>query len=199
MVARTQTVARWWFAILALIVGLLVPGSAPAAPVLFSTSGDFAFPSATTTLTGVTNAKPQDRLLIGAIPIPPADGMHHLGDTPFHLHFQFTNGLSPIDVSGIVRSIGYNTDWPIRNPVVTTSAASADLGLYPAVFQSMLAHPDWLHSTSFAGAAPTMELVMTVHPEDPFEIRPVPEPSSVVVFAMALAGLGWRARRRTAR
>ena len=41
-----------------------------------------------------------------------------------------------------------------------------------------------------------MDIFGSAEPYDPTQIRPVPEPSSIMVFAITLAGLGWQARRR---
>jgi hypothetical protein len=195
MVARTQTVVRRWCSLLALAIGLLLPAAAGADPIRFSTSGDLDFAQGTKPLSGVTDAAPGDWILIGSTPIP-SDWTTALGDTPFHLEFQFNNNLPAIDVSGTIPWIGYNPDMPVQDVHVSTSATQAELGLYPTLFQNLLANPDWLHSTSYASSGTPLEVMMSVHPEDPLELRPVPEPSTVLIFAIGLGGLGWRARRR---
>lgn len=196
--ARTQTVAARWFSLLALAGVLAASNRVEAEPVLYSTSGDFTLPSGTVSITGMTNADPQSVLGMGTVPTGPIV-TSGLVDSPFHLEFTFNNGLPPIDVTGAVRSITYDTDWPIVNSVVTTSATSAQIPLYPTNFQNLIAHPDWLHSTSFYSPyspLPTMPVMLSVHPEDPHEIRPVPEPSTLALFATTLVGLAWRATKR---
>ena len=116
---------------------------------------------------------------------------------PFRLQFRFNNDLPPIDVSGTVGSLGYNPWLPVLDPTVSTSATQEQLALYPAAFRDLIAHPDWFHTTSFRDdSTPMMDLFGSAGPYDPTQIRPVPEPSSILVFAITLAGLGRQARRR---
>ena len=77
---------------------------------------------------------------------------------------------------------------PVLDPTVSTSATQEQLGLYPAAFRDLIAHPDWFHTTSFrVDAKPMMDIFGSAEPYDPTLIRPVPEPSSIVVFAITLA------------
>src|SRR5262245_55414014 len=114
MNARTQTDLARWTSILALAAGLFSSTTALASPIFFSTSGTFDLPSGTAPLLGVTDATPQDDddVVIGAVPASQLP-VGPESNTPFQLHFTFNNGLKPIDVSGVIPSIGYNTDWPI--------------------------------------------------------------------------------------
>jgi hypothetical protein len=85
----------------------------------------------------------------------------------------------------------------VLDPTVSTSATQGQLALYPAAFRDLIAHPDWFHTTSFRDdSTPMMELLGSAGPYDPTQIRPVPEPSSILVFAITLAGLGRQVRRR---
>jgi hypothetical protein len=196
--ARTAVIVKGWASAFALAIGLWNSSPAVADPIRFSTSGHFDMPAGTGELAGVTDAAPGDSVLIGTVPVDGINGV--LGATAFHIQFKFNTDLPPIDVSGTATYFGYNPDLPVLDSVVSTSATSAQVGLYPELFQKLIAHPDWLHTTSFrSDNLPTMAVALSVHPEDPGAIRPVPEPSSLVIVAMACAGLGWRTRRRLRR
>jgi PEP-CTERM motif len=169
-----------------------------ADPVLFSTSGHFDLLSGTGNLVGVNNVGAASHQ-VGTIPL--GDQPAPQAEVPFHIQFRFNDGLPPIDVTGTVNhDIYYNPDFSVLDPVVTTSATLAQRGLYPADFQDLIVHPDWLHLTSFGGwfswGIEPLGITFSVHPEDPNEVRVVPEPSSVAVFAMAMIGLGCRLRRK---
>ncbi|APW60771.1 PEP-CTERM sorting domain-containing protein [Paludisphaera borealis] len=196
--ARTTVRFKGWASAFALAIGLWNSTPAAADPIRFSTSGRFELAAGTGELAGVTDATPADSILIGAVPV---DGFTDpLGSTAFHIQFKFNGDLPTIDVSGTATYLAYNPDLPVLDAVVSTSATSAQIGLYPELFQRLIAHPDWLHTTSFlSDHLPTMAIGLSVHPEDPGAIRPVPEPSSLLFVAMAAAGLGWRARRRLRR
>jgi hypothetical protein len=179
-------VASRWVALFTLSAGLLVAGPALASPVLYSTSGAIDYAPGSYAITGVTDAVPQDTLEIGTFGFPAHNGL--LGDTWFHLQFTFNDGLPPIDVGGVIPTIGYNPDQPLRLASVTSTATPQQLAQYPTIFRTMLEHPDWIHSMSYETTAPVINLTMSV--------SPVPEPSSLAVFAVALGGLGWQAHRR---
>ncbi len=191
--ARTIVMVKGWASAFALAMGLLHATPAAAVPIRFSTSGTFDLPSGPTDLIGASGLEPSDNLKIGSIKVEGIDGP--VGDSEFHVRFKFDNDLPTIDVSGAIRSFGYNPDMPVLHPVVSTSATSAQVGMYPEVFQNLLAHPDWIHTSSFRNYLPEMSVVMSVHPQDPGALRPVPEPSSILFAALACAGLAWRARR----
>jgi hypothetical protein len=173
--------------------------TATADPILYSTSGQFDIAAGTLVLAGVTDASPSANILLGSVSVGQVQGP--LGVAPFHIQFQFSGGLPSIDLSGTVPfSLGYNGGQIIENPAVTTTATTAQAGLYPAIFQEMLAHPDWVRTTSFrSDERPTMEIGLSVRPFDPSEPVVVPEPASALVFAAGLAACGYgvgRARRR---
>lgn len=183
---------RLWVVVLG--IGAL-SASAQASPIQFSTSGRFELPAGPVDLVGRSNATADnDFLSLGTISVGANAGA--LGETPFHLTFAF-DGLPSIDVGGTITWIGYNPDMPVMDTTVTTTATPDQIGLYSDVFQRLIAHPDWLHTTSFRGDQPSFDLAFSVHPEDPGAIRPVPEPSAVVIVAAAFAGLAWKARRRS--
>ena len=183
---------RLWVVVLG--IGAL-SASAQASPISFSTTGRFELPAGSVDLVGRSNAAADsDFLSLGTISVGANAGA--LGETPFHLTFAF-DGLPSIDVGGKVGWIGYNPDMPVLDTTATTTAASDQIALYPEVFQRLLAHPDWMHTTSFRGDQPSFNIAFSVHPEDPGAIRPVPEPSAVVIVAAAFAGLAWKARRRS--
>ena len=196
MNARMRVILTGWGSILALSFGFFSPASAVAEPILFSTSGQFDLATGTVDLAGVSDAAPDEKNFeIGAVPVAGVAGP--LGSVPFRLQFQFNNNLPAIDVSGTVGSFGYNPWLPVLDPAVSTSATQEQLALYPAAFRNLIAHPDWFHTTSFRDdSTPMMGLFASVEPYDSTRIRPVPEPSPLMVFAITLAGLGWQARRR---
>jgi len=188
-------ILKGWGAVLGLSFGLFNPPSATADAIRFSTSGQFRLASGTVDLDGVSDVVATDGFPIGAIPVGDIAGP--MGDAPFRLQFRFDHDLPPIDVSGTAPSLGYNPDLPALDPVASTSATEDQLSLYPVPFRDLIAHPDWLHTTSFrSDDRPTMQILMSVHPEDPSAVRVVPEPSTAVILATTLAGLGWRSRRR---
>ena len=148
MNARMRVILKGWGAIFALSFGFLSPPSAVAEPIRFSTSGQFDLASGTVDLAGVSDAAPEGKnFVIGAVPVAGVEGP--LGSVPFRLQFQFNNDLPSIDVSGTVGSLGYNPWLPVLDPTVSTSATQEQLGLYPAAFRDLIAHPDWFHTTSF--------------------------------------------------
>jgi hypothetical protein len=196
MNARMRVILNGWGAIFALSFGLLTPSSATAEPIRFSTSGLFDLATGTVKLAGVSDAAPEGQnFAIGAVPVAGVEGP--LGNVPFRLQFRFNNDLPPIDVSGTVGSLGYNPELPVLDPAVSTTATLEQLALYPAAFRDLIAHPDWFHTTSFRDdSTPMMDLFGSAGPYDPAQIRPVPEPSSILIFAITLAGLGRQVRRR---
>ncbi|WP_406698393.1 hypothetical protein V5E97_05975 [Singulisphaera sp. Ch08] len=180
------------YASLALFMSLAQ--SAMADPIHFSTSGQFDLSSGTVALSGISNATADLSVPLGSIPLI---GGQAQGSTPFHIRFEFDGGLPSIEVAGSIGWIGYSSNEFIENPVVTTSATSAQIDLYPTIFQEMLAHPDWIRTTSYAGYLPSTSISMTVQPYDPFEVKSIPEPSMALVFTTGLAALtGWARRRR---
>ena len=189
--ARGSLVWGWMWAA-ALGVGLVSP-SAVASPIPFTTSGSFELPMGKVDLIGASNATADGMATLGTITV--GDYPKPLGEAPFQLKFDF-DGLPAIEVGGTIPWIGYNPDLPVQDVVVTTAATPDQIGLYPEMFQRLLANPDWMHTTSFRGDLPAFELGFSVHPEDPGAIRPVPEPSTVAIVAAAFAGLAWKARRR---
>lgn len=192
---RAAWIVKGWAAAIVLAVGLWAPAPAAAVPIRFSTSGTYELPGASGDFVGVNDADPGDSIPVGALRVEGLTGP--LGSMAFHLQFRFSNDLPAIDVSGTIQYPGYNPDLPVLDSVVSTSATSAQIGLYPELFQKLLAHPDWIHTTSFrSDNMSMMNIGLSVHAEDPGAIRPVPEPSSIAFVAMTLAGLGWRARRR---
>ncbi|WP_165251366.1 PEP-CTERM sorting domain-containing protein [Paludisphaera soli] len=191
---RITIVAGAWAWALALGLGAL-SSTAQAQPIRFSTSGTFELPAGPVEMIGKTDATAEaGGLIIGAVPVGGNPGA--LGSTPFQLKFAF-DGLPDIEVGGTILNLGYNPDLPVQDVIATTTAASAQIRQYPEMFQRLLAHPDWMHTTSFRGDRPIMELAIWVHPEDPNSARPVPEPSTALVALAAIAGLAWKARRRT--
>ena len=149
MNARMRVILSGWGAIFALSFGFLSSSSAVAEPIRFSTSGQFDLASGTVDLAGVSDAAPEGKnFVIGAVPVAGMAG-RPLGSVPFRLQFQFNNDLPSIDVSGTVGSLGYNPWLPVLDPTVSTSATQEQLGLYPAAFRDLIAHPDWFHTTSF--------------------------------------------------
>ncbi len=191
---RITIVAGAWAWALALGLGALTP-SVQAQPIRFSTSGTFELPAGPVDLIGRDDATAEaGGLIIGAVPVDANPGT--LGATPFQLRFAF-DGLPDIAVSGTIPWIGYNPDMPVQDVLATTTAASDQIRQYPEMFRRLLAHPDWMHTTSFRGDRPIMELAVWVHPENPDAMRPVPEPSTALVALAAIAGLAWKARRRT--
>lgn len=194
---RSAFVVRGWTGAIALLAGLAVSSPSQAAPIRFSASGSFELPAGAVELAGAPGemeASGGSAVRLGTIPVGGNSGP--LGDAPFRLTLSF-EGLPDIDVRGEIPSIGYNPDLPVRNAVATTSATPDQIGLYPDVFQRLIAHPDWLHTTSFRGPLPDMEIGLSVHAEDLGVIRPVPEPSTALIAASAFAGLAWRSRRRS--
>ena len=194
--ARTSVWVKGWASAFALVIGLWHATPASADPIRFSTSGTFDLPSGPTALAGVTDASPGDSIQIGSLPVDGVEGA--LGASAFHVQIKFNADLPAIDVRGVMPSLGYSPDSPALDTVVSTSATPAQTGLYPQLFQNLIAHPDWLHTMAFRGVQPTMAIALSVHPDLGGGVRPVPEPSSVVIVAMACVGLGWRARRRSA-
>jgi hypothetical protein len=192
--ARTAVMVKGWAAAFALAIGLWNATPASADPIRFSTSGTFDLPTGSTELAGVTDATPGASIQIGTLPLDGVEGA--LGASAFHVQIKFNDDLPAIDVRGTMPSLGYSPDLPVHDTVVSTSATSAQIGLYPQLFRNLIAHPDWLHTMSFRGLQSTMAVALSVHPELSGIIQPVPEPSSIVIVALACAGLGWRARRR---
>lgn len=169
--------------------------SATADPIHFSTSGQFELSTGTVALSGVSDAPADEGILLGTIPLTAGDEAQ--GSTSFQIRFEFDGGLPSIEVAGTIGQIRYNANEFIGNPVVTTSATSAQIDLYPTIFQDMIAHPDWIRTTSYTGYMPTTHMFMAVHPFDPNEIKTVPEPSTALVFVAGLVGLaGWGRRRK---
>jgi hypothetical protein len=195
IIARRSFVVAGWAGAIALLVGLGFPAPLQAAPIRFSATGSFELPAGAVDLGGEPATMSNDQVVLGTIPVDGNPGS--LGDAPFHLKISF-DGLPDIDVSGVIPSIGYNPDLPVLDTAVTSTATPDQIGLYPELFQRLIAHPEWMHTMSFRGDRPSMELGLSVHPEDPGVIRPVPEPSSALVVAAAFAGLAWRLRRRSA-
>ena len=189
---RGSLVVWGWMGAVAFGVGIPSP-SAHASPITFSTSGSFELPTGKVDLVGVTGATAGDSLVLGAIPV--GDYAETLGDAPFRLKIEF-DGLPSIDVGGTIPWIGYNPDMPVQDVVVSTAATPDQVGLYPDVFQRLLAHPEWMHTTSFRGDRSSFDLSMSVHLDDPGAILPVPEPSTALVVVAAFAGMAWKARRR---
>jgi len=192
--ARRSLRAGSWAGAIALWVGIGAPSLAQASPIPFSASGSFKLPAGAVELGGTPDAMSDQMVVLGTIPVDGNPGS--LGDATFDLKLSF-DGLPDIDVSGVIPSIGYNPDLPVLNAVVTTTATPDQIGLYPDLFQKLIAHPDWMHTTSFRGDRPIMELGLSVHLEDPNAIRPVPEPSTALIVAAAFAGLACQARRRS--
>lgn len=184
-----------WGSIWAVAFGVVIHSpSAQASPIPFSTSGSFELPVGKVDLAGVTNSTAEGFLVLGTITV--GDYPNALGEASFQLKFEF-DGLPAINVGGTIPWIGYNPDMPVRDVVVSTTATVDQIGLYPELFRQLLAHPDWMHTTSFRSDLPSFELALSVHPEDPGAIRPVPEPSAALVVVAAFAGLAWKARRRS--
>lgn len=178
----------------ALALGFLFAQSATADPIHYSTSGQFEHSKGTLDLIGVSNAPADAWLPLGSIAVT---GGETTGSTPFHVHFEFNGALPSIDVSGAIGWVGYNSNEFIENPVVTTSATAAQFSLYPIIFQDMLAHPDWIRTTSYASDSPTTHISMSVAPYDPNEVKTVPEPSTALLFVVGAVGLtGWSHQRR---
>jgi hypothetical protein len=192
---RRALLVRGWAGAIALLAGLAVSTPSQASPIPFTVSGRFGLPAGAVDLAGELDTTVSDRFVLGTIPVDANPGS--LGAAPFHLRFVF-EGLPAIEVSGVIPSIGYNWDLPVRDAVVITTASPDQIGLYPDLLQRLIAHPDWMHTTSFRSDRPNMELGLSVHPEDPGAIRPVPEPSSALIVAAAFAGLAWKVRRRSA-
>lgn len=198
MVRAGRSLMPWVSLIAASLVAL---GATPAAAeaVRYSTSGQVALGYGTIPLQGVTDVALADDgkfLSFGSIPSRGQAGGMMQGD--FRVRFDFREGLPSIDVAGTIGWVGYNFDMPAIDPVVTTSATAAEIARYPAVFRDLLAHPDWLHTSSFNNGVSPVIIGASVHVEDPNELRPVPEPSTLLAFGLALAGVGWRAARRSA-
>ncbi|AMV36311.1 PEP-CTERM sorting domain-containing protein [Planctomyces sp. SH-PL62] len=185
---------RAWVVVLGFGV---LSASAQASPVRFSTSGSFVLPAGTVELAGKTDVTIGDGpLSLGTLPIGENPG--GLGAAPFQVKFTF-DGLPEIQVSGTIAWLGYNANMPVHDTVVTTSATSNQIGLYPEVFQRLIAHPDWMHTTSYQGYLTDMEVTFAVNPFDPDAPRTVPEPSTALLAVAAFAGLAWKARRRSLR
>jgi hypothetical protein len=191
---RRALLARGWTAPIALLAVLAVSTPSQASPIPFSVSGSFELPTGAVDLAGELDTTVSERFVLGTIPVDANPGS--LGDAPFQLRFAF-DGLPAIEVSGVIPSIGYNPDLPVQGAVVTTTATPDQVGLYPDLLQRLIAHPDWMHTSSFRGDRSQMELGLSVHPEDPGAIRPVPEPSTALIVAAAFAGLAWKVRRRS--
>jgi hypothetical protein len=144
-------------------------------------------------LGGEPDVMSDNQILLGSLHV---DGVPSAaGHTPFAVVFSF-DGLPDIEVRGVIPTIGYNPDQPVQSVLVSTRATPDQLNHYPYLFQQLVAHGDWLHTTSFRSDLPDMEVALSVHPEDPGDIRPVPEPSTALIVAAAFAGLAWKARRR---
>lgn len=190
--SRTVLFGGWAWGV---VLGLgAFSASAQASPISFSTSGRFELPAGPVDLVGRTDAAADnDFLSLGTISAAGNPGS--LGETPFRLTFAF-DGLPSIDVGGTVGWLGYNPDMPVLATTVATTATPDQVGLYPEIFQRLLAHPDWMHTTSFRGNLTEFDIAFSVHPEDPGATRPVPEPSAILIVAAAFAGTAWKARRR---
>lgn len=191
--ARTVVRLKGWASAFALAVGLLQAGPASASPIRFSTSGTFELPTGSTELSGVTDAAPADSIQIGTLPVDGVEGA--LGASAFHVQIKFNEDLPAIEVRGTMPSLGYSPDLPVHDAVVSTSATADQIGLYPQLFQNLIAHPDWLHTMAFRGLQSTMAVALSVHPDLGGGVQPVPEPSSVVIVALACGALAWRVRR----
>jgi len=192
---RAPNISRAWAGAFALALGVL-SAPAQAAPIRFSTSGSFDLPAGPVDLVGRSDATADGPFVsIGTIPVDANPGA--LGDSPFQLKFAF-DGLPEIRVSGTILSVGYNPDMPVQDVIVTTAATPDQFASYPELFQRLLANPGWMHTTSYRGTPADMEIGLSVHPYDPGASRPVPEPSTALFAAAAVAGLAWRRRRRGA-
>lgn len=181
---------------LAIALGIcILTSSAHAAPVRFSASGSFDLQGRSIDLAGVSDATAEAGMIqIGTLPV--GSGSGPLREAPFHLKFTF-DGLPAINVEGTIPWIGYNPDVPVQDVIVTTAATAGQAGLYPELFQRLLANPDWLHTSSFRVADwSDMPLAISVHPRDPDGPRPVPEPAWAVAALMGAALLAARRRRR---
>ncbi len=115
---------------LALIASLAQ--SAAADPIHFSTSGQFELSTGTVALSGVSDAPADEGILLGTIPL--TEGDEAQVSTPFQIRFDFDGGLPSIEVAGSIGRVNYNSNEFIGNPVVTTSATSAQIDLYPTIF-----------------------------------------------------------------
>lgn len=186
----TRSRVRAWAVALGICI---LSSSTQAAPVRFSASGSFDLAAGPVALAGASDATADDgRIEIGSLHVGTAAGP--LGEVPFQLDFTF-DGLPSIKVAGTIPWIGYNPDMPVQDAVVTTAATAGQIGLYPELFQRLLANPDWLHTTSFRNSSePDLPLAISVHPQDPDAPRPVPEPAWTAAVLMGAAA--WAARRR---
>ena len=154
--ARTSVWVKGWASAFALVIGLWHATPASADPIRFSTSGTFDLPSGPTALAGVTDASPGDSIQIGSLPVDGVEGA--LGASAFHVQIKFNADLPAIDVRGVMPSLGYSPDSPALDTVVSTSATPAQTGLYPQLFQNLIAHPDWLQTRAIRGVQPTMAI-----------------------------------------
>ena len=193
-ITRMRSIAVGFGLVFAIII--LGPARAIGDVIRFSTSGRFDLTSGNAGFVGVSNIVPSDTFALGTISIPSGPLAGYPGEGTFSIQFQFNNELPAITITGMIAMPGYNFDEPVLNSLVFTSATAAQLALYPDLFQRLIAHPNWLHTSSFDNGSGERVLIgASVHVEDPNEVRPIPEPSSVIAFGIALAGISWRVRR----
>ena len=167
--------------------------------ITYSTTGNFVLPTLSTAIIGVYQAPVADYFLLGSIPQGSLTDPY--GPSSFQVQVQFSDGLPPINLSGTIGYVTYNFDEPVAHAAVLTTASAAQIASYPDVFQRLIAHPDWLHTTSFysGDGVDNLPVYASVHVEDPLETRPVPEPSSVAIFGLVLAGIARRAWAKSRR
>jgi hypothetical protein len=202
---------RTWLPKLVAIVLVLIPASTASAAavlsspttdaavqaILVSTSGTIETSWGPRTLHGVSDADASgDTLKLGSIAVGQRNDNPWAGIV--HLQFQFSNGLPAINLDGRVRWLAYNPMESLINPAVATTASSAQIALYPPIFQRLIAHPDWIRTISFGSNSPTMDIALSAQPKTPGDAVVVPEPSTLATFAVAFLGMGWINRRRHA-
>jgi hypothetical protein len=197
-----------WPLLATLVLGSIQSTSASAAAVIASPTQDAAVQAVLVSTSGTLETSWGPRTLIGEAGTDASGDGIRLGsiavgernDNPWagilHLQFQFNNGLPSINLDGRVRWLAYNPMESLINPKVATTANEAQLALYPPIFQRMIAHPDWIRTISFGSKSPTMDIALSVQPKSPGDAVVVPEPSTLVAFATALVGMGWRTRRQ---